>query len=61
MESESPPNGPNFRSDQDGERDDIYQLGVILLEIITGKQVTKESEMDELKLQVTHHRCKERQ
>lgn len=39
-------------SAQEAERDDIYQLGVILLEIITGKQVTSESELDELKLQV---------
>lgn len=54
--SESPLNGPKFRSDlqgaQEAERDDIYQLGVILLEIITGKQVTSESELNELKLQL---------
>ncbi|KAL8161530.1 hypothetical protein V2J09_013019 [Rumex salicifolius] len=31
------------------EKDDIYMLGVILIELLTGKQVSSESEIDELK------------
>ncbi|KAK9277563.1 hypothetical protein L1049_007108 [Liquidambar formosana] len=54
--SESPPKGQNgsdrFGSGENAEKDDIYQLGVILLEVITGKQVKSMSELDELKLQL---------
>jgi len=34
------------------EKEDIYQLGVILLEVITGKQITSSSEIEELKEEV---------
>ncbi|GAB4829197.1 hypothetical protein Ancab_018862 [Ancistrocladus abbreviatus] len=34
------------------EKDDIYQLGVILLEILTGKQAKSETELDQLKLEL---------
>ncbi|GAB2297253.1 hypothetical protein Dimus_031364 [Dionaea muscipula] len=34
------------------EKDDIYQLGIILLEILTGKQANSESEQEELKLEL---------
>ncbi|XP_061342467.1 probable LRR receptor-like serine/threonine-protein kinase At1g14390 isoform X2 [Gastrolobium bilobum] len=36
-------------STNNAEKEDIYQLGVILLEIITGKQITSSSEVEELK------------
>lgn len=35
------------------EKEDIYQLGVILLEVITGKQITSSSEIEELKEEVS--------
>ncbi|KDP21216.1 hypothetical protein JCGZ_21687 [Jatropha curcas] len=47
--SESPLSG------QDGikaEKEDVYQLGVILVQIITGKIVTSTSELEELKIQL---------
>ncbi|PSS28717.1 LRR receptor-like serine/threonine-protein kinase precursor [Actinidia chinensis var. chinensis] len=37
---------------ENAEKNDIYQLGVILLEAITGKPITSESELDDLKLQL---------
>ncbi|KAG2261607.1 hypothetical protein Bca4012_013681 [Brassica carinata] len=41
------------RSNQDGEKEDVYQFGVILLQIITGKVVAAgSSEMGSLKLQL---------
>lgn len=40
-------------SNEDGEKEDVYQFGVILLQIITGKVVAAgSSEMGSLKLQV---------
>lgn len=39
-------------SAENAEKDDIYQLGMILLEVITGKRVNSERELGELKLQV---------
>lgn len=46
-------NGSNrLGSAENAEKDDVYQLGVILLEVITGKQITSESELNELKLQL---------
>ncbi|KAF8117549.1 hypothetical protein N665_0009s0071 [Sinapis alba] len=41
------------RSNEDGEKEDVYQFGVILLQIITGKVVAAgSSEMGSLKLQL---------
>ncbi|KAL1225656.1 putative LRR receptor-like serine/threonine-protein kinase [Cardamine amara subsp. amara] len=41
------------RSNEDGEKEDVYQFGVILLQIITGKIVApRSSEMGSLKLQL---------
>ncbi|GMJ13459.1 hypothetical protein like AT1G14390 [Hibiscus trionum] len=39
-------------SDENGEKEDIYQLGILLLQIITGKPATFTSELDELKHQL---------
>jgi hypothetical protein len=39
-------------SSEIAEKEDIYQLGVILLEVITGQLTTSASEVNELKLQV---------
>lgn len=50
--SESPLNGQDFGSTEITEKEDIYQLGLILLQVITGKLITSTSEMDELKLQL---------
>ncbi|XP_058110784.1 probable LRR receptor-like serine/threonine-protein kinase At1g14390 isoform X2 [Magnolia sinica] len=35
-----------------GDKEDVHQLGRILLEVITGKTITSQSELDELKLQL---------
>lgn len=37
-----------------GEREDIYQLGLILLETITGKSVESQEELDVLRVQVQY-------
>ncbi|CAL5338434.1 hypothetical protein CsSME_00021967 [Camellia sinensis var. sinensis] len=54
--TESPLNGqdtPNrLSSTESAEKNDIYQLGVILLEVISGKPITSETQLDELKLQL---------
>ncbi|KAK6242789.1 hypothetical protein SCA6_008178 [Theobroma cacao] len=39
-------------SDENAEKEDIYQLGILLLQVITGKPATFTSELDELKLQL---------
>ncbi|KAH1053776.1 hypothetical protein AAZX31_08G287600 [Glycine max] len=39
----------HISSTNNTEKEDIYQLGVILLEVITGKQITSSSEIEELK------------
>ncbi|CAL5418253.1 unnamed protein product [Camellia sinensis] len=53
--SKSPLNGqdnPNrLSSTESVEKNDIYQLGVILLEVISGKPITSETQLAELKLQ----------
>lgn len=36
-----------------GEKEDIYQLGLILLEVITGKSAESNSELDALRAKVT--------
>jgi len=35
------------------EKEDIYQLGVILLEVITGRQISSSSEVEQLKDEVS--------
>ncbi|CAN8266721.1 unnamed protein product [Cochlearia groenlandica] len=50
--AESPQN-KSLRSNEDGEKEDVYQFGVILLQIITGKVVAAgSSEMGSLKIQL---------
>lgn len=39
--------------ESDAEKEDIYQLGVILLEVITGRQITSSSEVEQLKDEVS--------
>ncbi|XP_059447688.1 probable LRR receptor-like serine/threonine-protein kinase At1g14390 isoform X2 [Corylus avellana] len=51
--SESPLSGQdNHLGSEIAEKEDIYQLGVILLEVITGQLTTSASEVNELKLQL---------
>ncbi|KAI8002772.1 putative LRR receptor-like serine/threonine-protein kinase [Camellia lanceoleosa] len=54
--SESPLNGqdnPNMLSSiESAKKNDIYQLGVILLEVISGKPITSKTQLAELKLQL---------
>uniref|UniRef100_A0A1J3ILN0 non-specific serine/threonine protein kinase n=1 Tax=Noccaea caerulescens TaxID=107243 RepID=A0A1J3ILN0_NOCCA len=51
--AESPLNAKSPRSKEEGEKEDVYQFGVILLQIITGKVVAAgSSEMGSLKLQL---------
>ncbi|XP_077243206.1 putative LRR receptor-like serine/threonine-protein kinase At1g14390 [Tasmannia lanceolata] len=50
--SESPFNGAelgDLDSTGHGDKEDVYQLGVILLEIITGNPITSQTELDVLK------------
>lgn len=44
--------GSRFGSDENADKEDIYQLGVIILEVITGKLVASTDEVDDLKLQM---------
>ncbi|XP_071918212.1 probable LRR receptor-like serine/threonine-protein kinase At1g14390 [Coffea arabica] len=52
--SESPLNGQDspLSSSENTDKDDIYQLGVILLEVITGRPIISPSDIDDLKLQL---------
>ncbi|XP_021746229.1 probable LRR receptor-like serine/threonine-protein kinase At1g14390 [Chenopodium quinoa] len=43
------PNGQNAAISIHPDKDDIYKVGVILLELLTGRQITSESQVDELK------------
>lgn len=43
------PNGQKAATSANPDKDDIYNLGVILLELLTGRQITSESQIDELK------------
>ncbi|KAK7824959.1 putative lrr receptor-like serine/threonine-protein kinase [Quercus suber] len=53
LDSESPLGGQDNRLRAEiAEKEDIYQLGVILLQVITGKLVTSASETNELKLEL---------
>ncbi|KAE8667623.1 putative LRR receptor-like serine/threonine-protein kinase [Hibiscus syriacus] len=49
--SESPISN-RLSSDENGEKEDIYQLGILLLQVITGKLATFTSELNELKHQL---------
>ncbi|KAH1097682.1 hypothetical protein J1N35_014603 [Gossypium stocksii] len=49
--SESPLSN-RLSSDENAEKEDIYQLGVLLLQAITGKLVTFSNELDGLKLEL---------
>lgn len=40
-------------STNNAEKEDIYQLGVILLEVITGRQIASSSEVEQLKDEVS--------
>ncbi|KAK4376725.1 hypothetical protein RND71_003021 [Anisodus tanguticus] len=51
--SESPLAGPDqFTSAKAAEKEDIYQLGIILLDVIIGRPINSRSETEDLKLQV---------
>ncbi|CAN4124375.1 unnamed protein product [Withania somnifera] len=51
--SESLLAGPDqFTSVKQAEKEDIYQLGIILLEVIIGRPINSQSEAEDLKLQV---------
>ncbi|CAN4094696.1 unnamed protein product [Withania somnifera] len=51
--SESPLAGPDqFTSAKQAEKEDIYQLGIILLEVIIGRPINSQSEAEDLKLQM---------
>lgn len=54
ISSESPLNDSSNRLDstENPEKNDVYQLGIILLEIITSKLITSDRELHELKLQL---------
>ncbi|KAL5553915.1 hypothetical protein UlMin_041316 [Ulmus minor] len=52
IELEGSLNGQSDKRASNAEKEDIYQLGIILLEVITGKLVKSSRELDELKLQV---------
>jgi hypothetical protein len=39
---------------EQGDKQDIYQFGLILLEVITGKPTDSQSELESLKAQVKH-------
>ncbi|CAA6660873.1 unnamed protein product [Spirodela intermedia] len=41
-----------IQSVEEGEKEDIYQLGIILLEIVTGKPATKKKELATVKVQL---------
>lgn len=43
----------NSQCSQNPEKEDIYRLGVILVEVITGRPIDSRSELDDLKFQVT--------
>ncbi|KAK6139302.1 hypothetical protein DH2020_026961 [Rehmannia glutinosa] len=53
--TESPLNGqgtPNHPSSENPEKEDIYRLGVILIEVMTGRPINSQSELDDLKFQL---------
>ncbi|KAG8654075.1 probable LRR receptor-like serine/threonine-protein kinase At1g14390 [Manihot esculenta] len=51
--SESPLNGIDaYNLSANAEKEDVYQLGVILVQVITGRLVTSQSELEELRIQL---------
>ncbi|XP_050236243.1 probable LRR receptor-like serine/threonine-protein kinase At1g14390 [Mercurialis annua] len=56
--SESPLNGQDiYNNSVNAEKEDIYQLGVILIQLITGKLVASSDELEELKIQLEKGLC----
>ena len=45
-------NDQNAKNSSNPDKDDIYNLGVILLELLTGRQITSDKQVEELKLEV---------
>ncbi|XP_074309744.1 putative LRR receptor-like serine/threonine-protein kinase At1g14390 [Silene latifolia] len=45
-------NGQNTSPSENPEKDDIYKLGVIMLELLTGRRATSENQVDDLKLEL---------
>ena len=43
---------PSAHNSEQGDKQDIYQFGLILLEVITGKPTDSQSELESLKAQV---------
>lgn len=43
------PNGEQASTSANPDKEDIHNLGVILLELLTGRQITSENQLDELK------------
>lgn len=43
---------PSAHNQEHGEKQDIYQFGLILLEVITGKPTESQSQLESLKAQV---------
>lgn len=46
------PYGQNATTSANPDKDDIYKVGVILLELLTGRQITSESQAHEVKQEV---------
>ncbi|KAH9606837.1 hypothetical protein KSS87_020245 [Heliosperma pusillum] len=44
--------GQNNPPSENSEKDDIYKLGVIMLELLTGRRATSENQVDDLKLEL---------
>ncbi|XP_057530634.1 probable LRR receptor-like serine/threonine-protein kinase At1g14390 [Amaranthus tricolor] len=45
-------NDQNAKNSSNPDKDDIYNLGVILLELLTGRQITSDKQVEELKLEL---------
>ncbi|CAL1357330.1 unnamed protein product [Linum trigynum] len=53
--TESPLRGqdlPNLNSTENSDKEDVYQLGMIVLQLITGKRIKSSEEVEELKAQL---------
>ncbi|CAN0924158.1 Probable LRR receptor-like serine/threonine-protein kinase At1g14390 [Linum grandiflorum] len=49
---ESPLRGQDIQGSENPEKEDVYQLGTIVLQLITGKHVRTSGEVEELKIQM---------